>query len=92
MDTCGSLRAADVGRTVTISGWVNRRRDHGGLIFLDLRDHYGITQAVIEPDEPAFAETDKCRNEWVVTVTGPVVARSDATVNKDLPTGEIEVR
>ena len=92
MDTCGSLRAADVGRTVTISGWVNRRRDHGGLIFLDLRDHYGITQAVIEPDEAAFAETDKCRNEWVVTITGPVVARSAETKNKDLPTGDVEIR
>ena len=92
MDTCGSLRAADVGRTVTISGWVNRRRDHGGLIFLDLRDHYGITQAVIEPDEAAFADTDKCRNEWVVTVTGPVVARTPETVNKDLPTGAVEIR
>ncbi|MBS0273081.1 MAG: aspartate--tRNA ligase [Proteobacteria bacterium] len=92
MDSCGSLRAADVGRTVTISGWVNRRRDHGGLIFLDLRDHYGITQAVIEPDEPAFAETDKVRSEWVVTITGKVVARTPETVNKDLPTGEVEVR
>ncbi|HWD49871.1 MAG TPA: aspartate--tRNA ligase, partial [Rhizomicrobium sp.] len=92
MDTCGSLRAADVGRTVTISGWVNRRRDHGGLIFLDLRDHYGVTQAVIEPDEAAFAETDKCRSEWVVTITGPVVARTDETKNKDLPTGEVEIR
>jgi aspartyl-tRNA synthetase len=92
MDTCGSLRAGDVGRTVTISGWVNRRRDHGGLIFLDLRDHYGITQAVIEPNEAAFAETDRCRSEWVVTVTGPVVARTRETVNEDLPTGAVEIR
>ncbi len=92
MDTCGALRAADVGRTVTISGWVNRRRDHGGLVFLDLRDHYGITQAVIEPDSSAFAEVDKCRSEWVVTITGPVVARTPETTNKDLPTGEIEIR
>jgi aspartyl-tRNA synthetase len=92
MDTCGSLRAADVGRTVTISGWVNRRRDHGGLIFLDLRDHYGITQAVIEPDGAAFAETDKVRSEWVVTITGKVVARTAETVNKDLPTGDVEIR
>jgi aspartyl-tRNA synthetase len=92
MDTCGSLRAADVGRTVTISGWVNRRRDHGGLIFLDLRDHYGITQAVIEPDEAAFAETDKVRSEWVVTITGKVVARTPETVNTDLPTGDVEIR
>jgi aspartyl-tRNA synthetase len=92
MDTCGNLRGGDVGRTVTISGWVNRRRDHGGLVFLDLRDHYGITQAVIEPSGAAFAEVDKCRSEWVVTVTGPVVARTAETINNDLPTGEIEIR
>jgi aspartyl-tRNA synthetase len=71
---------------------VNRRRDHGALLFLDLRDHYGITQCVVEPDSPAFAEADKCRSEWVVTVTGPVVARPAETVNPDLPTGEVEVR
>jgi aspartyl-tRNA synthetase len=90
--TCGELRKDAVGSRVRISGWVNRRRDHGGLVFLDLRDHYGITQVLIEPDNPAFAEVDKCRSEWVVTVTGPVVARSAETVNKDLPTGEIEIR
>ncbi|MBV8800133.1 MAG: aspartate--tRNA ligase, partial [Alphaproteobacteria bacterium] len=92
LDTCGSLRNADVGRVVTISGWVNRRRDHGGLLFLDLRDHYGITQAVVEPDSPAFAEADKCRSEWVVSVTGPVVARTPETINPEMPTGEIEIR
>ncbi len=92
VDTCGSLRMDDIGRRVTISGWVNRRRDHGGLLFLDLRDHYGITQCVVEPDSPAFAEADKCRSEWVVTVTGPVVARPAETMNPDLPTGEVEVR
>jgi aspartyl-tRNA synthetase len=92
LDNCGNLRAADVGRRVTISGWVNRRRDHGGLLFLDLRDHYGITQAVVEPDSPAFAEADKSRSEWVVTVTGPVVARTRETINPDMPTGEIEIR
>jgi aspartyl-tRNA synthetase len=92
MDTCGSLRATDVGRRVTISGWVNRRRDHGGLLFLDLRDHYGITQCVVEPDSSSFAEADKCRSEWVVTVTGPVVSRPPETVNSELPTGEVEIR
>jgi aspartyl-tRNA synthetase len=92
LDNCGSLRAADVDRRVTISGWVNRRRDHGGLLFLDLRDHYGITQAVVEPDSPTFAEADKSRSEWVVTVTGPVVARTGETINPDMPTGEIEIR
>jgi aspartyl-tRNA synthetase len=90
--TCGQLRKDAVGQRVRLSGWVNRRRDHGGLVFLDLRDHYGITQAVIEPGSPAFAEVDKCRSEWVVTITGQVVARPGETVNKDLPTGEVEIR
>ncbi|MBU6471365.1 MAG: aspartate--tRNA ligase [Alphaproteobacteria bacterium] len=90
--TCGELRQEAVGQRVRISGWVNRRRDHGGLVFLDLRDHYGVTQCVVEPDSPAFAEADRCRSEWVVTVTGPVVARSEDTVNKELPTGAIEIR
>jgi aspartyl-tRNA synthetase len=90
--TCGELRAAQVGETVRLSGWVNRRRDHGGLLFIDLRDHYGITQCVVEPDAAAFAEADKARAEWVLTVTGKVVARVPETVNKDLPTGEIEIR
>ncbi|MBV9420622.1 MAG: aspartate--tRNA ligase, partial [Alphaproteobacteria bacterium] len=90
--TCGQLRKEDVGQTVRLSGWVNRRRDHGGLIFIDLRDHYGITQCVIEPDAPAFADVDKARSEWVLTLTGKVVARTPETVNKDLPTGEVEIR
>ena len=90
--TCGQLRRHDVGQTVRVSGWVNRRRDHGGLLFIDLRDHYGITQCVVEPDEPAFAECDKARSEWVLTLTGRVVARTAETVNKDLPTGEVEIR
>jgi aspartyl-tRNA synthetase len=90
--TCGELRKKDVGTRVRLSGWVNRRRDHGGLMFIDLRDHYGLTQCVIEPDASAFAEVDKARSEWVVTLTGKVVARSDDTVNKDLPTGEVELR
>ena len=92
MDTCGSLRRSDVGRQVTISGWVNRRRDHGGLLFIDLRDHYGITQCVVEPDEKAFAAADQARSEWVLSLTGKVVARTAETVNSDLPTGEIEIR
>jgi aspartyl-tRNA synthetase len=89
---CGALRKADVGERVRLSGWMHRRRDHGGLLFLDLRDHYGITQCVVEPDSAAFAETDRVRSEWVVTITGPVVAREAGTVNPDLPTGEIEIR
>jgi len=89
---CGDLRRESVGHRVRVSGWVNRRRDHGGLLFLDLRDHYGITQCVIEPDSPAFTEADRCRAEWVVTVTGPVVARTPETINPELPTGEVEIR
>jgi len=90
--TCGELRPAHVGQTVRLSGWVNRRRDHGGLIFIDLRDHYGITQCVIEPDAAAFAAVDAARSEWVLTLTGKVVARTPDTVNKDLATGEVELR
>src|SRR5512135_3406757 len=90
--TCGQLRKEHVGHTVRLSGWVNRRRDHGGLIFIDLRDHYGITQCVIEPDAGAFAECDRVRSEWVLTLTGKVVARSAETINPDLPTGEVEMR
>src|SRR6185312_11035987 len=90
--TCGELRREHVGQTVRLSGWVNRRRDHGGLLFIDLRDHYGITQCVIEPEVAAFQEADKARSEWVLTLTGKVVARSAETINKDLPTGEIETR
>jgi aspartyl-tRNA synthetase len=89
---CGQLRKADVGATVRLSGWVNRRRDHGGLIFIDLRDHYGITQCVIEPDAAAFALVDSARSEWVLTLTGKIVARTPETVNPDLPTGEVELR
>ena len=90
--TCGALRKDAVGARVRLSGWVNRRRDHGGLLFIDLRDHYGITQCVIEPDAKFFADADKCRAEWVITITGHVVARSPETVNSELPTGAVEVR
>jgi aspartyl-tRNA synthetase len=90
--TCGSLKKSDVGARVRLSGWVNRRRDHGGLLFLDLRDHYGITQCVIEPDSPVFTEADRARSEWVVSVTGPVVARTPETINREMATGEVEVR
>jgi aspartyl-tRNA synthetase len=81
-----------VGKTVRLSGWVNRRRDHGGLIFIDLRDHYGLTQCVIEPDAAAFPIVDAARSEWVLTFTGKVVKRLEGTANADLPTGEIELR
>jgi aspartyl-tRNA synthetase len=90
--TCGELRKKDVGARARLSGWVNRRRDHGGLIFIDLRDHYGITQCVVEPDSPAFATVDKSRSEWVLTLTGHIEARTPETVNSEMPTGEIELR
>jgi aspartyl-tRNA synthetase len=90
--TCAELRLGDVGKTVRLSGWVHRKRDHGHLLFVDLRDHYGITQIVADTDSPAFRALDRIRVESVVTVEGEVVARSPETVNPNLATGEIEVR
>ena len=90
--TCGELRKEDVGKTVRLSGWVHRVRDHGGLLFIDLRDHYGLTQAVADPHSPAFKEAEKLKPEWVVRIDGEVVARTPETVNPNLPTGEVEVR
>ena len=89
---CGQLRADQVVAQVRLSGWVHRKRDHGGLLFVDLRDHRGITQVVVAAGAPAFAALDEARAESVVTVTGKVVARSEATVNPNLPTGGIEVQ
>ncbi|WP_033922853.1 aspartate--tRNA ligase [Sphingomonas sp. 37zxx] len=89
---CGALRAEDVGQEVRVSGWVHKKRDHGDLVFVDLRDHYGITQIVTEVDGPAFAVIESLRSESVVTITGKVVARSPEAVNPNLPTGAIEVR
>ncbi len=90
--TCGALRKQDVGKTVRLSGWVHRVRDHGGLLFIDLRDHYGLTQAVADPQSPAFKEAERLKPEWVVRIDGEVVARTPETVNPNLPTGEVEVR
>ena len=89
---CGALRPSDIGQTVRISGWVHRKRDHGGVVFIDLRDHYGLTQCVVDSTDAAFADAETVRNESVVTVTGIVRARSDDTVNSNLPTGAIEVQ
>jgi aspartyl-tRNA synthetase len=89
--TCGALNAGQVGQTVRLSGWVHRKRDHGGVLFVDLRDHYGITQIVADSDSPALATLESLRAESVVTIDGVVKARSEATVNASLATGEIEV-
>jgi aspartyl-tRNA synthetase len=90
--TCGALRASDVGHPARLSGWVHSKRDHGGLLFIDLRDHYGLTQIVFAQGTPAFEQADRVRPESVITVTGEVVARAPGTVNPKLPTGEIELR
>ena len=89
--TCGALRADDTGSGVRLSGWVHRVRDHGGVLFIDLRDHYGITQVVADPDSPCFAAAEKVRAEWVLRIDGDVKARDSEAVNDDLPTGAIEV-
>ncbi|MCA8887238.1 MAG: aspartate--tRNA ligase, partial [Parvularculaceae bacterium] len=89
---CGQLRPEAVGETVRLSGWVHRKRDHGGLLFIDLRDHYGLTQLVVEPEMAFFAEIERLRAESVIRVDGEVVARTAETVNPNLPTGGIEVR
>src|SRR3954454_14356980 len=90
--TCGALRASDAGSTVRISGWVHRKRDHGGLLFLDLRDHYGLTQCVVSRGSPVFEAADRLRIETLVTVTGEVVIRANRTINPRRPTGELELR
>ncbi|HEY9345295.1 MAG TPA: amino acid--tRNA ligase-related protein, partial [Inquilinus sp.] len=90
--TCGQLRPEQAGETVRLSGWVHRKRDHGNLLFLDLRDHYGLTQCVVDTDSPHFPAAEAVRVESVVTITGTVVKRSAETANDKLPTGGIEVR
>ena len=89
--TCGQLRADHAGQDIRISGWVHRVRDHGGVLFIDLRDHYGMTQVVADPDSPAFKVAEKVRSEWVVRIDGKVRARPVGTENADMPTGLIEV-
>ncbi|MFL2660317.1 MAG: aspartate--tRNA ligase, partial [Alphaproteobacteria bacterium] len=89
---CNELNKNNTGETVKLSGWVNRVRDHGGLLFLDLRDNYGLTQCVIDNSHSLFATVDNLSNETVITIVGKVLTRSDETINKNLPTGEIEVQ
>ena len=90
--TCGALRSADTGQNVRLSGWIHRKRDHGGLMFIDLRDHYGLTQLVISPETPGFDRVERLRAESVIRVDGQVLARSADTINPNLPTGEVEIR
>jgi aspartyl-tRNA synthetase len=89
--TCGALRASDIGKEVRLSGWCHRIRDHGGVLFIDLRDHYGITQVVADPDSPAFKTAEMLRSEWVVRIDGKVRRRPAGTENPELPTGAVEV-
>ncbi|WP_375304182.1 aspartate--tRNA ligase [Bradyrhizobium sp. A11] len=89
--TCGALRESNIGETVRLSGWVHRVRDHGGVLFIDLRDHYGLTQCVVDPDSPAFSLAEKLRSEFVVRMDGKARRRPDGTDNDDLPTGKVEV-
>ncbi len=89
--TCGGLRKANVGETARLSGWVHRVRDHGGVLFIDVRDHYGITQVVADPDSKAFRSAEAVRSEWVIRIDGSVRDRPAGTTNADLPTGDIEI-
>src|SRR4051812_43303300 len=89
--TCGALRLADAGQTARLSGWVHRKRDHGQLLFVDLRDHYGVTQCVIDVSSPLFPAAEALRLESVVTMTGHIAARTEDTINPNLPTGEVEL-
>ena len=90
--TCSDVTKKDTGKTVKLSGWIHRKRDHGNLLFFDLRDHFGLTQCVIENSNDFFKTVEKIKPESVVTVSGKVVNRSKETINKDLFTGEVEVQ
>jgi len=89
--TCAELTKANVGETVRLSGWVHRVRDHGGILFIDLRDHYGVTQVLCDPDSPVFADVENVRSEWCIRIDGEVKARDESLINPKLPTGEVEV-
>ena len=89
--TCNELRKEDVDEKVFLSGWINKKRDHGNLLFIDLRDNYGVTQCIIDKDNTNFTNLEKTQLETVVKIEGKVVARSEDTINKEIGTGEIEV-
>ena len=88
---CNELRKEDVGKKVVLSGWVNKKRDHGNLLFVDLRDNYGITQFIVEKENKSFSDLEKIQLETVIKIQGKVISRSDETINPDIQTGEIEV-
>ena len=88
---CNELTKDHVGQTVKLAGWVHRKRDHGGLVFIDLRDHFGLTQLVIDTDDASFADVEAVRTESVISIEGRVKERTAETVNDKLPTGAIEV-
>ena len=88
---CGALSIENIGEKIKLSGWVHRKRDHGGVVFIDLRDNYGMTQCVADISDSFFSKVEVLRNESVITVTGKVKARSKETINNQLPTGKIEV-
>ena len=89
--TCADLSKADVGNTVRLAGWVHRVRDHGGVLFIDLRDHYGVTQVLADPDSPVFKQVEAVRSEWCIRIDGEVKARDESLINPNIPTGEVEV-
>src|SRR6056297_393896 len=89
--TCAELNKSNVGETVRLSGWVHRIRDHGGVLFIDLRDTFGVTQVLCDPDSAVFTEVEKLRSEWCIRIDGEVKARDEGLVNPRIPTGEIEV-
>ena len=88
---CGELSVKDIDKKASVSGWINKKRDHGGVLFIDLRDHFGITQCVVNSDNEMFSVLETLKLESIIKITGKVVKRSLDTVNKNLPTGEIEI-
>ena len=89
--TCAELTKDNVGEIVRLSGWVHRVRDHGGVLFIDLRDHYGMTQVLADPDSPVFSQVESVRSEWCIRVDGEVKARDESLINPKIPTREVEV-